>query len=240
MKNHAMALSRQSTARKDTGPTQRGQCSKRVSILDAAANVFCREGFSGASIDEIAIEACVSRQTIYNHYREKETLFVAVIEDVMERANAMLFSTLSTFPDKPDHLQQDLADFAIRLTKNCLCNDDGKFLRRLVQSEGERYPHLFEGWRQHGPCKISTTLGALFAKLAHKGALRIDDFDLAARQFLALVNADLQMIYLFGGKPTEEELQTAAKNAVETFLRAYGPRVQETSSQPAPVLMAVS
>ncbi|WP_052025856.1 TetR/AcrR family transcriptional regulator [Phyllobacterium sp. YR531] len=235
-----MASSRPSTARKDTGPTQRGQCSKRVSILDAAANVFCREGFSGASIDEIAIEACVSRQTIYNHYREKETLFVAVIEDVMERANAALFSTLSTFPDKPDNLQRDLSEFAIRLTTNCICNQDGKFLRRLVQTEGERYPHLFEGWRQQGPCKISTTLGALFAKLSHRGALRIDDFDLAARQFLALVNADLQMIYLFGGKPTEDELKSAADNAVDTFLRAYGPRERENSAPPAPILVAVS
>lgn len=235
-----MASSRASIARKGTSPAPRGQCLKRVPILDAAANVFCREGFSGASIDEIAIEACVSRQTIYNHYREKETLFVAVIEDVMERANAMLFSTLSTFPDKPDHLQRDLTDFAIRLTTNCLCNQDGKFLRRLVQSEGERYPHLFEGWRQQGPCKISTTLGALFAKLSHKGALRIDDFDLAARQFLALVNADLQMIYLFGGKPTEEELQTAASNAVKTFLRAYAPREQESHAKPSPALMVAS
>ncbi len=238
MKSRTIATS-QSIARKDTGPKLRGQCSKRVSILDAAANVFCREGFSGASIDEIAIEACVSRQTIYNHYREKETLFVAVIEDVMERANAALFSMLSTFPDKPDNLHQDLSDFAVRLTKNCLCNHDGKFLRRLVQMEGERYPHLFEGWRQHGPCKISSTLGALLAKLSHKGALRIDDFDLAARQFLALVNADLQMTYLFGGKPSDEELHSAASNAVATFLRAYAPLEQQASSQPAPLLMAV-
>jgi AcrR family transcriptional regulator len=224
---------------KATGHTQRGQCSKRISILDAAANVFCREGFSGASIDEIAVEACVSRQTIYNHYREKETLFTAVVEDVMDRANAMLYSILATFPDKSDNLEDDLTAFAIRLTKNCLCNQDGKFLRKLVQSEGERYPHLFEAWRQHGPGKISTALGALFARLCYKGALQIDDFDLAARQFLALVNADLQMITLFGETPTSEQLESAARNAVHTFLRAYAKPAGETTSR-APTLAAVS
>ncbi|ATU91066.1 TetR/AcrR family transcriptional regulator [Phyllobacterium zundukense] len=212
---------RDEPALKATGHTQRGQCSKRISILDAAAHVFCREGFSGASIDEIAVEACVSRQTIYNHYREKETLFTAVVEDVMDRANAMLYSILATFPDNSDNLEDDLTAFAVRLSKNCLCNQDGRFLRRLVQSEGERYPHLFEGWRQHGPGKISSALGALFSRLCHKGVLQIDDFDLAARQFLALVNADLQMISLFGGTPTDEELESAARNAVNTFLRAY-------------------
>jgi AcrR family transcriptional regulator len=208
--------------------SQRGQCAKRKSILEAAAEVFCRQGFTGASIDEIAAEACVSRQTVYNHYREKENLFTAVVEDVMDRANAMLFTTLSTFPEKPDNLEDDLAAFAVRLSHNCICNQDGKFLRKLVQSEGERYPHLFESWRQHGPGKIGTALAALFSRLAHKGLLDIDDFDVAARQFLALVNADLQMSTLFGVTPTEAELETAARNAVRTFMRAYAPAQANT------------
>jgi AcrR family transcriptional regulator len=213
--------SRNQTATKTSGHSQHGQCAKRVSILDAAAEVFCREGFSGASIDEIAAEACVSRQTVYNHYREKENLFTAVVEDVMDRANAALFSILSTFPDNPDNLDEELMAFAVRLNSNCLCNQDGRFLRRLVQTEGQRYPHLFESWRLHGPCKIGTALAALFARLSHKGLLQIDDFDVAARQFLALVNADLQMSMLFGATPADEEVTRAARNGVGTFLRAY-------------------
>lgn len=203
-------------------PAQRGQCAKRLSILEAAANVFCREGFSGASIDEIAAEACVSRQTIYNHYREKETLFTAVVEDVMDRSNAALFSVLATFPDTADNLENELTAFAVRLNQSCLCNHDGKFLRKLVYSEGERYPHLFETWRQHGPGKVGSALAALFSRLAHKGVLAIDDLDLAARQFLALVNADLQMTVLFGETPSDDLLERTARNAVRTFLRAYG------------------
>jgi len=219
--------------------SQRGHCAKRKSILEAAAEVFCRQGFTGASIDEIAAEACVSRQTVYNHYREKENLFTAVVEDVMDRANAMLFTTLSTFPEKPDNLEDDLIAFAVRLSHNCICNQDGKFLRKLVQSEGERYPHLFESWRQHGPGKIGTALAALFARLAHKGLLQIDDFDVAARQFLALVNADLQMNTLFGATPTGDELDSAARNAVRTFMRAYGTPATG-KFEPAPMGIATS
>lgn len=211
------------TIQKMSVHSQRGQCAKRLSILEAAAEVFCRQGFAGASIDEIASAACVSRQTVYNHYREKDNLFMAVVEDVMDRANAMLFSTLSSFPENPESLEDDLAAFAVRLSHNCICNQDGKFLRKLVLSEGERYPHLFESWRQHGPGKIGTALAALFSRLSHKGLLQIDDFDVAARQFLALVNADLQMSTLFGVTPTEVELETAARNAVRTFMRAYAP-----------------
>jgi hypothetical protein len=50
----------------------------------------------------------------------------------------------------------------------------------------------------------------------------IDDFDVAARQFVALGNADLQTLTLFGATPTDDQLESAARNAVRTFLRAYG------------------
>ncbi|ARM91522.1 TetR family transcriptional regulator protein (plasmid) [Rhizobium sp. CIAT894] len=218
----ALMNDRMTPAVRMAGHTQRGQCAKRLSILDAAADVFCRQGFAGASIDEIAAVACVSRQTIYNHYREKETLFVAVVEDVMNRANAMLFSVLSSFPENADNLEHDLTGFAVRLNKNCICNHDGKFLRKLVQTEGERYPHLFESWRRQGPGKLTTALSAVLARLAHGRALVIDDFDVAARQFVALCSADLQMMTLFGETPSDEQLEKAARNAVRTFLRAYG------------------
>lgn len=215
--------------------SQRGQCAKRLSILEAAAKVFCQAGFSGASIDEIAAAACVSRQTVYNHYGEKETLFIAVVDDVMERADSALFSILSSFPDTPDDLEDQLTAFAVRLNRNCLCNQDGRFLRKLVQSEGARYPHLFETWRQNGPGKIAGALAALLARLSHKAAFRIDDFDLAARQFLALINADLQMSTLFGAALSDAQLETSARDAVRTFLRAYGPvdAAENTQSRPA-------
>jgi AcrR family transcriptional regulator len=227
-----------SVAKKAPKASSSGQCAKRMSILESAAEVFCREGFGGASIDEIAANACVSRQTVYNHYREKETLFTAVVDDVMNRANAMLFSILSSFPEKADHLEDDLAGFIVRLNKNCICNHDGKFLRKLVQNEGERYPHLFETWRQHGPLKLSSALAALLARLSHGGALQIDDFDVAARQFLALGNADIQMLTLFGEMPTDAQLESAARNAVRTFLRAYGKQPARVSD--VPTLAALS
>lgn len=219
--------------RKAEGPMQRGQFAKRASILDAAADVFCRQGFSGSSIDEIAVEAGVSRQTIYNHYCEKETLFIAVVEEVMRRADAMLFAVLSGFPDKPDDIEAELRAFSLSLNKNCLCNRDAKFLRRLIQNEGERYPHLFESWRKDGPGTLMNALAALFGRLSHSGVLDIDDFDVAARQFIALGNADLQMMIFFGQAPSDEQLESAARNAVRTFLKAYG-----TSKVPKQLLEA--
>lgn len=205
----------------DTLPP-RGHAAKRSFILEAAAEVFCREGFAGANIDLIAAEAGVSRQTVYNHHGDKDGLFRAVVRDMTERSNAVVFATLGTFPDHPGDLETDLTDFAMRMNLNCICNREGKFLRRLIQAESERCPSLFADWREEGPRRTMAALAARFARLAHAGLLVIDDPDLAARQFLALANADLQLTLLIGETPSQEEVRTASANGVRTFLRAFG------------------
>lgn len=202
----------------------RTHAAKRVSILEAATYVFCREGYAGANIDMIAAEAGVSRQTVYNHHGDKEKLFVAVVRALTERANAGIFATLGTFPDQPADIAEDLVEFAVRLNRNCLCNDDGKYLRKLIEAEGQRYPELFAPWREDGPFKTWTALAARFARLAFGGHLDIDDPDVAARQFLALINADLHVSMVLGDRISEERARDAARNAVKTFLRAYGKR----------------
>ncbi|TIS61149.1 MAG: TetR/AcrR family transcriptional regulator [Mesorhizobium sp.] len=205
----------------DTFPP-RSHEAKRISVVEAAASVFCREGYAGANIDLIAVEAGVSRQTVYNHHGDKEKLFMAVVRDLTERCNAGIFATIATFPDQPADLESDLVAFAVRMNRNCICNRDGRFLRKLIQAEGERYPELFAEWREQGPGRTWSALAARFARLAHAGHLSIDDPDVAARQFLALVNAELQITFMLGGMPTEEEVLRSATNGVRTFLAAFG------------------
>lgn len=200
----------------------RSNAAKQLSILEAATLVFCRDGFASASIETIAAAAQVSRQTIYNHYADKEKLFTAVVKDMTERANAGLFATIAGFPDRPADLEAELVDFATKLATNCQCNRDCFMLRKLIQTEGDRYPELFEPWRLLGPERAWTAIGARFARLHHLGYLDIDDPDTAARQFQALVNADLYIGVLLGDRPTEAEIRAAAVAAVRTFLRAYG------------------
>ncbi len=199
-----------------------GHCAKRQSIIEAAETVFAREGFAAASIDTIACAAGVARQTIYNHYRDKETLFAALVDAMVERANAALYRMVASFPDQPADLQADLAAFSERLIRNTLCNRDCSLLRRLVEAEGERHPDLFAAWRSHGPGKIAILIGARLQSLALAGRLAIDDPERAARQLIALVHADIQDAAKTGPMPSDDEISAAAAAGVATFLRAYG------------------
>ena len=58
---------------------------KRASIVGGAKDVFLRHGFEGASMDEIAAAAGVSKMTVYRYFRSKEQLFAGVIRDLCER-----------------------------------------------------------------------------------------------------------------------------------------------------------
>ncbi|MCB1498299.1 MAG: TetR/AcrR family transcriptional regulator [Bauldia sp.] len=203
---------------------RRGPESRRAAIIDAASRVFAREGFAGTGIDAIASEAGVSRQTIYNLIGDKERVFAAVVEDTTERANAGLFATLATFPDQPQDLEAELVAFARRLALTCMCDRRAAALYKLVETEGHRYPELFEAWRERGPGRVWSAVSARLTRLARDGFLDLEDPDLAARQLISLVNMDLRGPAMMGQRLGDAEVEAATRAAVRTFLRAYGRR----------------
>jgi len=55
----------------------------RRRVLDAAAELFVRQGYSGTTLRQIASEAGIKAGSIYHHFDSKEALFVAVLNDGM-------------------------------------------------------------------------------------------------------------------------------------------------------------
>ena len=51
-------------------------------ILDAAAGIFAAQGFAGASVERVASECGVGKDTIYRRFPSKVALFDAVVEHV--------------------------------------------------------------------------------------------------------------------------------------------------------------
>jgi len=57
---------------------------KHASILKAGRDVFLRDGYSRAAVSDIARDANVSTATLYKHFRSKEELFDAVLQEAYE------------------------------------------------------------------------------------------------------------------------------------------------------------
>jgi AcrR family transcriptional regulator len=65
-------------------PARDGAATRR-NILEVATRHFAEKGYSGARIDEIAAETATSKRMIYYYFKDKEELFVAVLEHAYSR-----------------------------------------------------------------------------------------------------------------------------------------------------------
>src|ERR1700733_3989662 len=66
----------------------------RAAILQAAAHEFAEHGIAGARTDAIAREAEVNKALLYYYFKDKETLYGAVLDDAFSGLKATVFSVL--------------------------------------------------------------------------------------------------------------------------------------------------
>lgn len=67
-------------------PKSRGGRGARQRILDAAAEVFYREGINATGVDRLATESSVSKRTLYQHFPSK----AAVVEEYLRNLERRL------------------------------------------------------------------------------------------------------------------------------------------------------
>ena len=63
---------------------------RRAQLLAAAKRVFAARGYRHANIADICAEAAVARGTIYQYFRNKRDVLIALLDDVAERVKRVL------------------------------------------------------------------------------------------------------------------------------------------------------
>jgi AcrR family transcriptional regulator len=53
----------------------------RARLLEAAAHIYAARGFGGATLDDVAEEAGLTKGAVYDHFGSKDNLLVALIEE---------------------------------------------------------------------------------------------------------------------------------------------------------------
>jgi TetR/AcrR family transcriptional repressor of mexJK operon len=205
----------------ETGRSER----RRQAIIRAATEVFLRHGYLGATTDEVAARASVSKQTLYKHFADKQHLFAEVILDttlhVVDGLSNAVASTLQDAQDVRKALR-DLADGFLR----GLLQPDVLRLRRLVIAEADRFPEVGRAWFDRGFDRTLVILGEAMQGLADRGLLpNLGDPTLAAYQFAGLVMYQPMNQVMFAGTdavPPAGTLDRIADSAVEMFLATYG------------------
>jgi TetR/AcrR family transcriptional regulator, mexJK operon transcriptional repressor len=201
---------------------------KREAILDAATELFLIREYAGTSMEDIASAAAVSKQTVYKHFSDKETLFREVALGSVGQVGTAFQAEVAVAAEAIE-VPAALHELA-RSYLNAVMNPILLRRRQLVLREAGRFPDLARRYHESGPRRTIEVLATAFDRLAERGELAIDDPRLAATQFAFLVVGEPLDTAMFRGgrRRTRRELNELADAAVEVFLAAYG-GTKETS-----------
>jgi TetR/AcrR family transcriptional regulator, mexJK operon transcriptional repressor len=198
---------------------------RRQAIIRAATEVFVEHGYLGATTDEVAARASVSKQTLYKHFADKRRLFTEVILDTTVYVVDGLSDAVARRVENAGDVAAALRGLA-REWMSSLLQPDVLRLRRLVVAEADRFPEVAKAWFDRGFGPGVSVLGEALQRLAGRGLLRdLDDPTLAAYQFAGLVMYQPMNQAMFAGTaeiPAADELSRIADSAVEVFMAAYG------------------
>ncbi|MDQ0467567.1 TetR/AcrR family transcriptional regulator [Labrys wisconsinensis] len=192
---------------------------KRRQILDGARRIFLAQGFEGASMNDIAKAAAVSKGTLYVYFENKERLFAAIVAEERHAHVTEIFAIDHGDPDIEGVLTRvgtQLAEF--------LANPRILSTMRVVMGISERMPDLGQEFYENGPCFSRGRLAAYLDARVAAGQLDIPDTMLAASQFLELSHSPVIKPMFFGSnvRPTPERIRTVVASALHMFMAAYG------------------
>src|SRR4051812_3822279 len=195
---------------------------KRRAIVEAATAAFLEHGYRGTSMDAVAAAAGVSKQTVYQHFGDKQRLFRELIAATVQSASDPVHEEVRRLADS-GHLEKDLRDLARRLLTLVL-QPEMMRLRRLVIAEARQFPDMGRFFYELGPGRTISALAETFGQLNRQGRLAASDATLAATQFNWLIMAaPLNQAMLLGQDeaPTPHEINRWADRGVRTFLAAF-------------------
>jgi len=204
-----------------------GRPEKRAAIARAATAVFGREGYERASMDAIAAEAGVSKRTVYNHFADKENLFLSVAlensGELTEQIKGLVEHQLDEVGEVGD-LRDRLIGFAVDRARAVLTAGDHGALARAIRAEAANIPpEVLRAWEEAGPIASLRDVATRFEHLAADGRLAIEDFAVAAEHFTLLTFHGVADRSYWGAIPIDDaEVVRIATVGVDAFLRIYG------------------
>jgi AcrR family transcriptional regulator len=112
---------------------------QRRRIVDAAARIFARDGFAGASVASILSRAGVGRGTFYRHFRDLEDVLLAVEKEAADRVFRAVSEKVRAQSEPEKRLYAAVTGYLLELTRSA---DLLRVLHREARGNSEAHDRV--------------------------------------------------------------------------------------------------
>lgn len=212
----------------------------RTKILSAAKTLFLEDGYDGVNLEQIATRAGVARQTVYNRFGSKNAVFRAVMERHWANLDPEALPTRFAAGDERGFA--DPASFLRRFAQTLLdfIDETGQIaFTRLVIAESRRAPWIAEEFYRLGKEPLLRAFAGCLRDMAEAGAIDCPSPELAAHQFLGLIQEFILWPEVMGipsDRMSVPPVGAVVDEAIITFLSRYGATAADAPGRiPPPV-----
>lgn len=165
-------------------PRQRGRPRKLAGpeeLLGAALRVFSERGFAASRLDDVALEAGVSKAALYLYFESKQAIFEALVRSAVvpnvERLEAAVAGWQGNAADLLRMLVQAIARIVI--------DSEVSAFPKLIIAEASNFPDLAKLYRTAVIERVLGVLASIVERGIASGEFRPTDPQLAARLVIA-------------------------------------------------------
>lgn len=183
-------------------------------IFETAVKLFLKFGYSNTSMDEVAKEAGVSKQTIYNNFQNKEN----ILKRIVELKSKQYYSNIENVETTAENFNELLENFLRNFVKLTL---DRKLvaIHRIILCEMQNNPEIAHTFFLTGPAKTYVVLANLLTQANEKGIISIESPKRSADNIISMAKGQYYNEMLFGVREniTKEEQEKHLKNIMNVI-----------------------
>ena len=184
-------------------------------VIEAAAAEFVTKGYAATCMAEVAQRAGVSTKTVYRLIPTKADLLARVVSSrigqFMLEIDADALDALSPLAG----LERLLVAYGtLTLSQQSIA------MHRLVIRESDQFPEVATAFYQSAIRRANEGIAAWLRRQRDRGAIKLDDPDMAAGMLRGMMSMDLQRAVMLGqrGAPDRAEIEARAKQCAQFFL----------------------
>ena len=208
----------QQTAAPAVKKMRRDAILKRKELIKYATDMFMEMGYEKASMNNLAKRSGSSKSTIYKHFRSRQALFIAVLDEKLRDHLAPIekldLTTLS--------IEEGLKLIG-RTSIKVITSKDHINLCRIIYAEAERIPHVGKTYYEHGPKRGMAGVAKYLSTMVEQSRIRCTDPSLASQYFWGMIlhKPMLERYCGIKGPMTAREQKNYIDKMVDSFISAF-------------------